>query len=132
MPNRFLPAISIALCLAASPVALADDARAKDPRGERLSSSIEKVRSKAAARDANKDGWLSSEETSSGHSKLGALYGPIERKIDANGDGRVSVKEYVDVQVKALEAADINKDGWLSQDEVKSQRRRLIMELLGG
>lgn len=131
MIRSLLPTIALALCLAA-PAALAGPAEhTPENRGENVAEAIAKVRAKAAKRDANGDGWLSAVETAGGRDKLGALYGAIERKVDANGDGRISVDEYVDAQVQALHAADTNGDGWISPGESREHKRRLVMEMLG-
>lgn len=133
MFRHLLTAVSLALFLATPAWAAPLDPAVEDPRGERVSDAISKVRAKAAARDVNKDGWLSEGETSGGRDKFGGLlYGAIERKVDANSDGRVAVREYIDAQAHALKAADVDQDGWITHSEAKAQKRRLIRELLQG
>lgn len=98
--------------------------------GRSLAESIEKVETKAKRLDANGDGWLTPDETAKGRKTLGFLYDKVEARVDLDGDGRISVDEYVRSQVDALRRADLNNDGWISEDEGRAQKRRLIGELL--
>ena len=102
--------------------------------GERrtVASSIAKVEAKANKLDANKDGWLSEQETQKGRDSLGMFYDAVVKRVDSNKDGRISVEEYVNEQSDALIAADTNGDGWLTADEASAQKRKLIGELLTG
>ena len=115
-----------AAALVASPWALASD-----DRGRSVESAIERITEKAHALDVNGDGWLSEEETSKGRKNLGPLYDRVLRRVDLNGDGRVSVDEYIEAQAEEIRRADSNGDGWVSPEEARAQKRRLIGELLG-
>jgi hypothetical protein len=99
-------------------------------QGRSLTESIEKVQTKAQRLDANGDGWLTPDETAKGRKTLGFLYDKVEARVDLNGDGQISVNEYVESQVDALRRADLNSDGWISEDEGRAQKRRLIGELI--
>lgn len=99
-------------------------------QGRSLTESIEKVQAKAQRLDANGDGWLTPDETAKGRKTLGFLYDKVEARVDLNGDGQISVNEYVESQVDALRRADLNSDGWISEDEGRAQKRRLIGELI--
>lgn len=119
---------SLALLAAvAAPVQAADDGR-----GHSVESAIEKVVAKAERLDSNRDGWLTEDETSKGRKTLGMLYDRVADRVDANGDGRIAVEEYVQAQVQEIRRADENADGWIGPDEERAQKRRLIGELLGG
>ena len=99
-------------------------------QGRSLTESIEKVQAKAQRLDANGDGWLTPDETAKGRKTLGFLYDKVEARVDLNGDGQISVNEYVESQVDALRRADLNSDGWISENEGRAQKRRLIGELI--
>ena len=99
-------------------------------QGRSLAESIEKVQAKAQRLDSNGDGWLTPDETAKGRKTLGFLYDKVEARVDLNGDGQISVNEYVESQVDALRRADLNSDGWISEDEGRAQKRRLIGELI--
>lgn len=124
----FNPFILGSLLFLASGVALAQPAEERKSVAE----SIAKVKAKAQKLDTNGDGWLSEEETSKGKQSLGLLYGAVKDRVDANGDGRVSVDEYVRAQVAELTAADTNKDGWITRTEAEAQKRKLLGQLLMG
>lgn len=123
--KRFLW-IPAAASLLASPLVFA-----QDEQGRSVESAIARVTEKAHALDTNGDGYLSEEETRKGRQSLGPLYDRVHRRVDRNGDGRVSVQEYIDAQADELRQADANNDGWISRDEARAHQRRLIGELLG-
>lgn len=119
--------ISLALCL------LTGTAVAKNHQEQRsIEQEIHKIQAKANKLDANGNGWLEEDETSKGKNSLGPLYAVIRKRVDANGDGRVSVAEYVQAQIQALKQADQNQDGWIDEAEAQAQKRKLVMELLTG
>lgn len=117
----------------ALPLAVWGQSPALAPReGKPLDASIAKIQAKAERLDANRDGWLTPDETEKGRQSLGMLYGAVVQRVDLNGDGRIAVDEYVQAQVQALRQADVNHDGWISPEEAGAQKRRLIGELLRG
>ena len=75
---------------------------------------------------------MSEEETSKGKQSLGLLYGAVKQRVDANGDGRISVREYIQAQVSEIKAADTNGDGWITRSEADTQKRKLLGQLLMG
>lgn len=89
-----------------------------------------KIKTKSEKLDTNGDGWLSDQETAPGKQKMGMLYGAIQKKVDLNHDGKISVEEYIKAQEQQLRAADTNQDGWIDVNEGKAQKRKLIGELL--
>lgn len=124
-----MKSISIAVALGLVLSLLAFSAQAQD-QGRSGEESIQKVRAKAKRLDANGDGWLTPDETAKGRKTLGFLYDKVETRVDLNGDGRVSVEEYIQAQVDELRRADIDGDGWISEKEGRAQKRKLIGELL--
>jgi Ca2+-binding EF-hand superfamily protein len=77
--------------------------------------------------DANKDGFITFEEMKAarqahrGAGGPGAMFG----RLDVNGDGKLSRAEVANAPRLAenFEAIDANKDGYLTQDEIRAARR---------
>lgn len=120
--------IQLTVCLACMLAAAPAWAETRDRSLKEMESSIIQ---KANRLDRNNDGILSEDEIRSGLDKLGPLSGAVRRRVDANGDGVITKQEYIDAQIGEIRAADRNKDGILSVEEQRQQKRRLIGELLG-
>ncbi len=77
--------------------------------------------------DANRDGQISADELRAFHqSQRGAARGEMWKRLDADGDGRLSRQEVASHPRLAndFDAIDANKDGFLSPEELQAARGR--------
>jgi Ca2+-binding EF-hand superfamily protein len=70
--------------------------------------------------DKNKDGFLDIKEISS----FEKIDPKAFRKADKNGDGKLTLQEFVDYRMIQFDEADTNKDGVLTYEEVEAWRAR--------
>ena len=71
--------------------------------------------------DANRDGQVSFEELRAFHGKRHGEHGKaMMKRIDADGDGKVSRAEALAAAAARFDAADSNKDGFLTPEEMKA------------
>jgi hypothetical protein len=93
------------------------------------------VDARFAKLDANKDGKISKgERPGGGEGRGGRMKGRMMSRIDANGDGAISLDEQRAQATKRFERLDTNKDGKLDQAERDAARERMrgMMERRGG
>lgn len=79
--------------------------------------------------DANRDGQVTGEELRAYHQAQRAQHrGEMWKKLDANGDGRLSRDEVAGHPrlAKDFDAIDANKDGFLSPEELQAARARHV------
>jgi hypothetical protein len=76
--------------------------------------------------DANKDGQISAEELRAfhaahrgGHGGAGGFF----KRMDANGDGKVSKQEALDAAAAHFDRLDANKDGFVTADEMAAAQK---------
>jgi Ca2+-binding EF-hand superfamily protein len=80
--------------------------------------------------DTNKDNQISAEELRAFHDKVrgqrGQKHGAMLKKLDTDGDGRISLQEAKAAPRLAehFSAIDTNGDGFLSADELKAAREK--------
>lgn len=77
--------------------------------------------------DANRDGFLTTDEMRAFHqARKGEQRGEMWKKLDANGDGRLSREEVAGHPKLAngFDAIDANQDGFLGTDELQAARGR--------
>jgi hypothetical protein len=74
--------------------------------------------------DANRDGQVSFEELraarAAAHGERGKAF---MKRIDTDGDGKVSRNEALAAAAARFDAADANKDGFLTPEEMKAAHR---------
>ena len=62
------------------------------------------------------------------HADVRGSHGPRRMKADADGDGKISLREFQDAQAAraatVFRQMDRNSDGFLSQDEMKAGRQQ--------
>jgi Ca2+-binding EF-hand superfamily protein len=90
--------------------------------------------------DTNKDGAISRAEFDSGHAqhaqnkaqrrpaagmRHAGMAGPMFERADANNDGRVSLQEATSAALAHFDAADTNRDGTLTHDEMRQGRHKM-------
>lgn len=74
--------------------------------------------------DANKDGQITMEELRAFHAaRRGEHAGAFMKRMDTDGDGRISKAEALAAAAARFDAADANKDGFLTPDEMKAAHR---------
>jgi Ca2+-binding EF-hand superfamily protein len=54
---------------------------------------------------------------------------PMIQKMDENGDGKISKKEFDDTMNKRFDALDTNHDGYIEESELQAARKRLQKRL---
>lgn len=77
--------------------------------------------------DANRDGHVTTDELRAFHqARRGEHRGEMGKKLDANGDGKLSRDEVANHPklVQEFDAIDADKDGLLSPEELKAARAR--------
>jgi Ca2+-binding EF-hand superfamily protein len=77
--------------------------------------------------DTNKDGQITTDELRAFHrAQRGEHRGEMWKKLDANGDGKLSREEVAGRPhlAKEFDAIDTNKDGFLSPEELQAARTR--------
>ncbi len=71
--------------------------------------------------DTNRDGQVSFEELRAFHAAHRAARGAkVLKSIDTDGDGKISKAEALAAAAARFEKADANKDGFLTQEEMKA------------
>ncbi len=74
--------------------------------------------------DANKDGQITMEELRAFHaSRHGEHAGAFMKRMDTDNDGKISKAEALAAAAARFDAADTNKDGFLTPDELKAARK---------
>lgn len=118
--------ILLMVLLLMSPTLWANDPA--EPQGRSVDQAVAKVRQQAAKLDVNKNGVIDEEEKAAKREKLGVMAGYVEKALDSNNDGVVTVAEYISVQEQALRGADINNDGLIDQEEEKKRKKAILRE----
>jgi hypothetical protein len=73
--------------------------------------------------DANRDGQISFEELRAFHARRHGEHGKAMMKhLDTDGDGKVSRAEALAAAAARFDAADTNKDGFLTPEEMRAAR----------
>jgi hypothetical protein len=74
--------------------------------------------------DANKDGQITMEELRAFHAQRHADHaGAFMKRMDTDGDGRISKAEALAAAAARFDAVDTNKDGFITPDEMKAARK---------
>ena len=73
--------------------------------------------------DANRDGQVSFDELRAFHAAQRGAHGKaMLKKIDTDGDGKISKAEALAAAAARFDRADTNKDGFLTVEEMKAAR----------
>ena len=74
--------------------------------------------------DTNKDNQITMEELRAFHAgRHGDHAGAFMKRMDTDNDGRISKAEALAAAAARFDAADTNKDGFLTPDEIKAARK---------
>jgi Ca2+-binding EF-hand superfamily protein len=84
---------------------------------------LPRIASHFDAIDTNKDGQITMEELRAFHASHRGEHGGAMKKMDTDNDGKVSKAEALAAAAARFDAADTNKDGFLTQDEMKAARK---------
>ena len=57
---------------------------------------------------------------------------PMMKKLDANGDNKISKKEFMALHAKQFEKMDSNDDGFITKEEMKEGRKKMHEEMKEG
>ena len=72
--------------------------------------------------DANRDGQVSFEELRASHAAHRGGHGKMLKRLDTDNDGKVSKAEALAAAAARFDRADANKDGFITEEEVKGAR----------
>lgn len=124
-----IPALSLAMFSLSATAASPSHASKRDcqraPQQIVLADANEKILAEAMALDANGDGRIDAAEFAAAHEKRRAKrMAERHAKHDVDGDGSISVEEFVAKRQNRLAEMDLDGDGIVSDEEFRQARQK--------